>query len=111
MQILSHPHNSLTFLLVITNRRTEKLSSPPHCHQCSPVSPAAQQRCCTSGTQLPPRGRGPMAAQVTTERAEGGAERGRWIGPLAVAAPVRAKKHVDKRQLMFLYNKISSDIC
>lgn len=63
------------------------LQSPPRCHQCSRASPAAQQRCCTSSTQLLPLERGPTAGQAVTERAEAEPERGHWTGPLGESAP------------------------
>lgn len=72
-------------------KKDRKLSLPPRCHQCSPVSPAAQQRCCISGTQLLPLAQGPKAAQVVTERAGLEAERGHWVGPLPETAPVGAE--------------------
>lgn len=64
-----------------------KLSSPPRCHQCSPVSPAAQQRCCTSGTRLFLQVQGPTAAREVTAGAEGGAERDHLPGPPTETAP------------------------
>lgn len=68
-----------------------KLLSPPHCRQCSPVVPAAQQRYYTSGTRLLLLGQGPTAAQEVTAGAEVVAERCYWLGPLTEPAP-KARK-------------------
>lgn len=65
--------------------------SPPRCHQCSPVSPAAQRTYCTSGTQLLLLGQGPTAAQEVTGRAEEEAERCHWPARLTETAPVGAE--------------------
>lgn len=63
---------------------------PPHCRQCSPVSPAARRRCCISDTPPLPPGRGPAAGPAGSGRAgpaswaENGTRTG--TGPVSRAA-------------------------